>query len=504
VLGSVNSLHLLRMFATPKKKYPASPFPNVDSPSSEGWGRDDPRRRSRVLAVLASHYRRYGVRGAHKLRSRNHPDITEDELEDYVDQELAAGGSRFASYINKSSGRILAHDFYGQGRNPIDERNSVAVVAGPAAIERHGLGDGEPINIQGTVSLPKNEDTEAAELKNYDTPLLQNPNGKWDDNMHLMNNIPYGAFNGMHIGNTVRIKGFEARFIIKNVVGNSGTTLQAPYGWGGTGGLVGDDRTIPPIEIGVNAWQSYFADSGGGTPLTFWNATLAPIAAPPGTIGTMSCLATGPAPGVPPGVPVPFAGTDLATVAGPAAAITLQPQQLNVANHQAFPALPAWTTNPITTYTSYKNGRVSAFRVLVLYDKYGNDAKNVLTPSGPPTWYDLMELNGALCAPATSLYSIPALERFLVCYDAVHEPDMVNDFLSVVIPPKCVDLESIYNTGVTPISSGCLYFICGPLELYQLLDPAPYVTEGVFRVFYEDHCSVYKYPCFTCKSRSHV
>lgn len=486
------------MYLTPKKKQ-NSPYPRVedyaDSPGAQGWGGDDLRRRSRVLSVLSAHYRRFGVSAAHKYRARNHPDITEEELEDYVDEELSVGGSRLAPYINKSSGRILARSLYGEGRNPIDERNrasDIPSVAGPRSIEQNGLGDGEPIEIRGTVSLPKSEDTEAAELKNFDISFQLLPTGHWDEQMTLMNQIPYGPFNGQHVGNKVTICGYEARVRVVNIIGDSGTTNRPAYSWAGTPGTSQTTRTIPPIKFVAGSYLSQIRDLAGVAP-QFWNAY--PIAPPPapgpniflppagaGTMTTLMCGSNATAP-----VPVGGATATFDEVRGPFADCEIQPQQTSVVNAQGFPVLPSWTAPASVSYTSYKCGRVPPFRFLVLYDKFGNDAKNAGGSAGPPSWNDLMEINGANTPPTNSLYSITALERFLVLYDGVHEPDTMSNIMSVVIPPKCIDLETIFQLGVFPIASGCIYLACGPLDLWLLTDPQPYIVEGVFRVFYRDH-----------------
>lgn len=467
------------MYLTPKKKQ-NSPYPRVDdyadSPGAQGWGRDDRTRRSRVLTVLASHYRRFGVSAAHKYRARNHPDITEDELEDFVDEELSSRGSGMSAYINKSSGRILARSLYGEGRNPIDERqraSDVSVVAGAASIERHGLGDGEPIEIRGTVSLPKKDEAEAVELKNYDTSFQIFPTGHWNDQMTLMNQIPSGPFNGQRIGSSVKLLGFEARMRIFNTIGNSGTTVQPSYSWAGQVGIVGTTRTVPAIQMPANAWTTTFTDTLG-----------APACSGCNVVSTVS----GNLASVKAGLITDIA--NLNTGVGPSGAITMKAAEVNIVDQQSFPAFPGWTSPALTMYNSYKNGKVTSFRVMVLYDKFGNDAKNASGSAGPPSWNDLMELNGPNTAPSNSLYSIPALERFLVMYDGLHEPDIVSDLLAVVIPPKCIDLEAVYQitSGAQPypIASGCIYLAVAPLDLWLLTDPAPYVVEGVFRVFYKD------------------
>lgn len=366
-----------------------------------------------------------------------------------------------------------------------DHAGKVPRVVGAAAIEA-ACDDGEPIEIKGTASLPKQEAPPVQDLLYIDLSWNnQFFNGEYDQSFNdVCTPITSGFGNGQRQGTKVKVKAFEFRFRVVNT--KEKFEMQNTYGWAGNAGVVGTTKDIPAIQFPVDSWRSNHFDSGGGVAMQFINAPAIALQPPPPAPPILSTFYPQ---NLYAGLVGPAASTNLGASIGPTTAVTLQPSQIGVVDQPAFPPFPTWQSPAIFSANGPEAGNMCPVRVMVLQDKYGQDAQYVI-PGTEPSWFDIMSAPPFDGSPVHGLYNPRSLERFLVLYDAVWEPQTTNYEMTVVCPPKKVCLETIYEASpVGVIASGGIYFAICASEQTRIIPPSPkyYSYSGTFRLFYEDH-----------------
>jgi len=360
-------------------------------------------------------------------------------------------------------------------------RSELPVVRGPEdANAASELGD--PYVIKGVARLPKSEMPKALDYKNHDTLINKSFNGEWGEPFDYLNLITQQVGNTFRTGKQITIKAVEFRLYIRNPT--QSYENQAPYSWAGTPGTAQTTRTVPPITVFQNYYESEFLDAARATYPQFFNG----MGAAPG--GVHSVLAAG-APQIPPIAPIfpPFAGStaEFNFLRGPLNDVELQPQQVGVVDAQGFPALPSWTSPTHITRTGVLAGMMCPCRVMLLYDRYGHDAG--YSSGTDPTWNDILDnpaSPGAICSPVYGLYKMAALDRFLILADTVWEPNRTDCELSVIFPPKMVDLTTTYGDSPLFPVSGTLILGVASSTYFTPLSIQPYVCYGNARVVYSD------------------
>lgn len=372
-------------------------------------------------------------------------------------------------------------------RKSFAERNKLPVVVGAAAAA-DASASGEPYEIVGVASLPKEPAAKIQSMKNYDEQYFNYPiTGRADQRFISKNqSIVPGSRNGERTGTEIKVKAFEFRFRVRNY--HESYVNRAAYSWAGWTGQAQTYRTEPAIAISQNAWESAFLDTAGQIPY-FWNSVAGvPITVPPGGVGTMSMIAAGSNAGAP--AVVPGGKTEFAAMRGPAAAagVTLQ-GSIVAADAPYVPTAPSWTAPSHTTVNGTAAGNMCAVRIMVLWDRYGFDASDV-TGLGYISWYDIMEDGISDWSPVWGLYSIPRLSRFEVLYDTVWEPESTNNEMICVCPPKelCGDYTTVYNKQSWNITTGTVLLGFATADNFVLSPPEPanFRVDGFFRLIYED------------------
>lgn len=362
--------------------------------------------------------------------------------------------------------------------------------------------NGEPAIPVGTVSLPKSEQPEADNFKNYDTDFNTPFNGQWDQDTYYVSDIPQGTGPTSRIGTSIEIVGYEFHFTVQNVLSavGSGTLaqqqLQATYSWAGTPGTSQTTRTIPPIKFLAGTYISQIRDLAGVAP-QFWNAY--PIAPPPapgpniflppagaGTMTTLMCGSNATAP-----VPVGGATAVFDQINGPYADCEIQPQQVGVVDAQGFPVLPSWTSPATTLAWDYRSGRIPPCRLILLYDRFGKDDPG---PSGLTNIQvsDVLRvplIGGSTSSALTGLYRMDQLSRYVVLEDIRVEPDSVTDNLCITCPAKECCLPAVWantNPLIQKNTQGMLRILIVAADLYAPASTEPYFLNGQMRVFFKD------------------
>lgn len=359
------------------------------------------------------------------------------------------------------------------------------LVSGAAAIEA-ACDDGEPVEIKGTAVLPKQESPPVDDLLYQDQSWVSQAfNGEYDQRFQDMTIlIGPGYGNGNRQGTKIHLKAFEFRFRLVNT--KEKFEMQNTYGWAGNAGVAGTTRNIPAIQFPVNCWTSNHYDSGGSVAMQFINAPAISLQPPPPAPPVLSTFYPQ---NLYAGLVGPAASTNLAATVGPASAVTLQAAQPNVVDQPNYPPFPSWQSPAIFSANGPEAGNICPVRIIVLYDKFGQDSKYVL-PGTEPSWFDIMAAPPFDSSPVHGLYNPRALDRFVVLYDAVWEPNTTNYEMTAVCPPKEICLDTIYDSGPLGVpTSGALYFGICASEQVRIIPPSPkyYTYTGTFRLFYEDH-----------------
>jgi len=359
------------------------------------------------------------------------------------------------------------------------------VVVGSEAIQA-ACDDGEPVEIKGTVSLPARNYVPVDDLLFQDASWVSQAfNGEYDQRFNditIMIEQGFGA--SARQGTKILLKGFEFRFRLVNT--KEKFQMQNTYGWAGNAGLGGTTRNVPAITIPAGNLVEY-EDSNGAwanshtnyDAVNNWtNSTPVPFFSV-GAIGPFAVCGSG---------GLPITETNLARAIAPAA-ITLQPEQIDIVDQPAMPPMPSWQSPAIFSANGPEAGNMCPVRIMILYDKYGQDTPYVL-PGPEPSWFDIMAAPLFDSSPVHGLYNPRSLDRFVVLYDSVWEPATTNYEMTAVCPPKEICLETVYNSGPLGLcSSGAIFFGVCASEQVRIVPPSPmyYTYTGTFRLFYTDH-----------------
>lgn len=417
----------------------------------------DIHREERDIAIRMVHDDEEAVKAFVKRHRLDPDDVLVDDQRNY---------SIPASFRVKRREERLKH------RASFAQRNGlVPPVAGPAAIEE-AVDNGEPLVATGVIRLPKAPEPPIARMKNLDTWYNEEPfNGEFDAVFNIVNTMQQGAANGQRVGTIVRVKAFEFRFRIKNV--REKFQMQDTYGWDGYSVPA---AAISPIEgSDGKILQFYSLDDNVAMQFTnkrqnYYDGTVLPFQyAEPALLAGDGSLA-----------PLPGCDTNLSY----ATTFNGEPVPLQAAYN-----VPFWQSPAIFSANGVEAGNVSPCRVVVLWDRFGQDAKYVLDPF--PTWFDILDPPPVDGSPVVCPYSIPALERFVVLYDTVWEPNTTNNEMTVVCKPTELCMEAYYPSGAALIkpTSGVLMFAIASTDGVRIIPPAAknHTYTGFFRVVYEDN-----------------
>lgn len=347
--------------------------------------------------------------------------------------------------------------------------------------------EGEPFEIRGTVSIPKDDHPEADSLKNYDTTF--NPSafdGRWNQQLFQLAPIDRGALPNQRIGSEIEYKAYEFRFTFMPIFSaiypynSSFQTNQASYSWAGQVGQVGTVRTVPAIVLKAHELDMVARDSGGSLPASFFANVVSTVS------GNLTTTGTG----------LITDNTNFDSLKGPSADRTLQAAQTNITDQQPFPAFPGWTAPAIQTAYDYKSGRLPTIRIMLIYDRFGYDTPGA-SGSLPPQYADVLQLPTGYAsssdvgmAPVSAVYRMDTLDRWIILEDMTcHPPSDTNQF-TVCMGPKEMCLPGVWNNTSNPLltqnqQGGIYLLVCSSDEWTQLRSGA-YAITGTSRIFFSD------------------